>query len=324
MLRTPQNTTIEILSVSVAAYRRNFGKLYLIFALSILVLLLPVMFNLGTCITQISRTVYNLDSTPLYTAVYIIRPLLENGVLIYILGTIWAIGVLTTPLCMGMACRIAMEDTEGRKCGLGDAFRWTLRSYKRLLSAYVFYYIVFTAFGIAFLALMYWMLGYASHIVSETWLYPSIALFAFGSVALLLGTVYLPFAVLEDQKSSIRAYGYSFRIMYSRHFPHHFPKLVFAAVLAGIIAFAAFLPVTFPLLTGTQADVLMFFMTYNNDMALMVAFVFIIAFVGVFLFLFAYNTYRSKDMAAARRETEERTYRRKIETVRPAYRRRIG
>lgn len=321
----PKQTIASMLSGSVHTYRRNFAKLYLIFALSFILMLLPVLFNLDTIVTQLHEAVKDLDGTTVvYTVIYIFMPMLRNGFLVGAFASIWIIGIFGTPFFMGMAGKIALDDEAGKPCTLAQAARWTLGHYKHLLFAYALYYVIFLAYAIGFLALLYWLIWKASHLITDAWLDPIIALCIGSGLCLFLGTVYLPFVAMEEKRGSFRSYLNSFRAMYSKNFIHSFPRLLLAALLAGGVSFAVLFPVAPPLFLGHQGNAMMFLSGYSNVLITLLVSIAVFSLVGVFLYIFAYNTYRNAGAVSYRRETADRTYRRKLNFVEPTFRRRIG
>jgi hypothetical protein len=323
----PKQSFLSLLSGSVQTYRRNFGKLFLIFGLSFIVMLLPLLFNLDTYVTQLHQVVVDQENTSMvYTIIYILRPLMDNGQLEAAFISIWIIGVFTTPLFMGMAGKIALDDAAGEKCTLKEAFRWTLGHYRHLLFAYALYYAIFLAYSISMFALLYWIVRGVSHLIGDVWTNPTIVLSIIGFAILLVGTIYLPFVAMDEKKGSFHAYTGSFKAMYSRSFIHNFPRLLLAAAMAGAVAVAAIYPVAPAFFTGEYGDAMQFLTIYNSTMILILAAVAIFSFVGVFLYIFAYNIYRSAGTVSCRnrRVNVETVYRRKINIVEPTYRRRIG
>ena len=324
MVPASKQNNVNLLSGSFQAYRRNFGKLIFVFLLLFITLALPMLLSVDTYVTQQRQAVFENQSTAIYTAIYIFMPLLKNGFLIGAVASIFVIGIFGTPFFMGMAGKITSDDAAGRKCSLKESTRWAAGRYKHMLFAYALYYLVSAAFALGSLGLIYWLVWKASHLITDVWLNPAlamiIALFAF----LVIGTVYFPFIAMDAQKGSFRLYTGSFKAIYSRRFKNNFPKLLLAAAMAGGVAFAAMLPVTLPILTQSQGQVLEYLMSNNSDYLLIAVSVVVFAFVGVFLFIFAYNTYRAQNMAATRKDRINTTYRRKIEVVQPSYRRRIG
>jgi hypothetical protein len=323
MIPSPKQNIASMLTGSVKTYRRNFVKLYLIFFVLFILLMLPILVNLNMIVTQIHETVKTQDQTTVFfTIAYIVRPML--GLFTLMAALIWVIEVLATPLLMGMAGKIASDDAVGIKCTLANALRWTLGQYKRLLTAYALYYTISTAFGASFFALLYWMVEGANHLVRDVWFYPFLAIYAVVGVFILLGTIYLPFVAMDEQKSSFRAYTGSFKDMYSKKFFSNLPGLILAAVIACVISFAALYPVAPPLFSGEQNQAMFFLTGYSGVLSLMLVAAAVFSLVGVFLYIFAYNTYRNATKVLHRIENVSKTYRRKLNVVEPTYRRRIG
>ncbi len=327
MIPSSNQSIASMLSGSVKTYRRNLVKLFLIFILSFALLALPVIVNLDAIVTQLHEAVVSLDGTvTAYTLIYIFEPMIRNGLLVWAFAFMLIIAAFTTPLFMGITGKIISEDAMGKPCTVSEALRWTLGQYKRLLTSYALYYAVFTAFAGSFALLLYWIVKKASHLISDVWLNPMIAMFVVGGALLLLGTIYLPFVAMDERKGSFRAYAGSFKDMYSKYFVRHFPALLVAGVIAAGVSFGVLFPVAPPLFLGHQGNAMQFLTDYNNVLATILAAVAAFSFVGVFLYIFAYNTYRNTGAASFPRErkTVNTTYRRKINIVEPSYRRRIG
>lgn len=321
----PNQTLSGMLSGSWNTYRRNFGKLYLIFALSFIIMLLPFIFNLDTYVTQLHAAVKDQDGTMVaYTVIYIFMPLITNGILEGAFASIWIIGIFVTPFFMGMAGKITMDDAIGKRCSLKDAARWALGQYKHLLLAYAIYYVVFIAYSVSMLALLKWIIWDASHLIGDVWTNPTMVLAVVGFIILLVGTIYLPFVAMGEKKGTFRAYLGSFKAMYSRSFPYNFPGLLLVAAIAGGVSYGILYPVAPRLFSGVQAYAMDYLTHYDNVMTLIFVAIAVFSLVGVFLYIFAYNTYRKAAKVTVHTETVNKTYRRKLNFVEPTYRRRIG
>lgn len=298
MTLSPKTQAIPaMLSGSIGTYRRNFGKLFFIFLLSIALLAIPLFIFLQGYVNELNQIIQGVDDAlAFYMIAYLVRPmLLPVGIMIAI---ICGIGVFTSPLFMGIAGKIVSEDMKGKKCSLKEAFAWTRQNYKKLLSAYAVYYGVYILYGFLSSAVLVWMSYYSSHLISDVWLNPTMVLLAAGWIAILLGTVFVPFGVIEQGKSGFHAFGHSMRTMYSRRFLSSFAALAAGAVIAAAFSFLVQLPYTYNFLIANPGysrfdNFIKFALNTQNDVILIILAVVVNSIAGVFLFIFAYNTYRN-------------------------------
>ncbi len=290
----PSNQAAGIYSKTFDIYARNFGKLFLIFVLFITVLAIPLFIFLPAYVAKINESVQAFDALAMYMVVYMLTSLiLPIAQMIVMMCTI---GVFAAPYALGMAGKIISESMAGKTSPVLENFKWTSRNYKKLLSAYSVYYALFGVFAMMCYVILTGLMS-SSHVIVEVWFNPVLIMLIGGFFALLLGTVYVPFNVIDSKKSGFRALGSSFRIMYSRSFLKSFINLVAGLGIAVGFVFLAQLPYFYPFLIKTPDssrfnNFIAFVNNLSGDIIYILFAIVIYSLAGVFLYIFAYNTYR--------------------------------
>jgi|GEM_PF-5715992 len=299
----PKKQAAGIYSKTLNIYASNFGKLFLIFVLFTTVLAIPLFLFLPSYVAKINESVQGVDALAMYMLVYMLTSLILP--IAQMIVMMCAIGVFAAPYAMGMAGRIIAESMEGKKSSLLEYFKWTSGNYKKLLSAYAAYYGVFGVFAVLCYLILTGLMS-SSHVIVEVWFNPVLVMLITGFFVVLLGTVFVPFEVIDRQKSGLRALGLSFRSMYSRSFPKSFPALLAGTGTAVGFVFLAQLPYFYPFLIKSQNSSRFYnFISFVNNLSSDVIYILIAigiySLAGAFLYIFAYNVYRNaKSLRAAR------------------------
>jgi len=238
------------------------------------------------------RSVQGFDALAMYMVVYMLTSLILP--IAQMIVMMCAIGVFAAPYAMGMAGKIISEGMEGKTSPLLENFKWTSRNYKKLLSAYALYYALFGVFAMMCYLILTGLMS-SSHVIVEVWFNPALIMLICGFFALLLGTVYVPFGVIDGKRSGFRALGSSFRIMYSKSFPKSFANLLASLGIAVGFVFLAQLPYFYPFLIKTPDssrfnNFIAFVNNLSGDIIYILFAIVIYSLAGVFLYVFAYNT----------------------------------
>lgn len=276
-------------------FTNNFGKLFLIFVLFIAVLAIPLFIFLPSYVAKINESVQGVDALAMYMVAYMLTSLILP--IAQMIVMMCAIGVFAAPYAMGIAGRIIAEGMEGKSSPLIENFKWAGRNYTKLLSAYALYYALFGIYAVLCYIILTGLMS-SSHVIVEVWFNPVLIMLAVGFFVLLLGTVFVPFGVIDGKKSGLRALGSSFRIMYSRSFFKSFFSLLAGTGIAAGFAFLAQLPYFYPFLIKSQNssrfnNFISFVNNLSGDIVYILIAIVIYALAGVFLYIFAYNTYRT-------------------------------
>ncbi len=293
----------KVFSGTFQIYGRNFGKLFLVFILFIVVLAIPLFIFLPAYVQTINEAVQEVDALAMYMMAYMLNALIAP--ITKMIAMMCAIGVFVAPFAMGLAGKIISDAKEGAKSTFGEAALWTCKEYRKLLSAYAVYYGVFALFAFICFVVLTGIMS-SSHLISEVWLYPTIGMLAAGGVAVLLGTIFVPFGVIDGGRQGFRALFHSFRTMYSRSFLKSFLFLAAGMLIAVAFSIAAQLPYFYPFIfksidSSRFQNLLSFINGLTNNVAYIVYAIVIYSLAGVFLYVFAYNTYRNaKSVSAAK------------------------
>jgi hypothetical protein len=299
----PSNQAAGIYSKTFNIYARNFGKLFLIFVLFISVLAIPLFIFLPAYVAKINESVQAFDALAMYMVVYMLTSLIAP--IAQMIVMMCAIGVFAAPYAMGIAGKIISDGMEGESSPLIENFIWAGRNYKKLLSAYAIYYALFGVFAILCYIILTGLMA-SSHVIVEFWFNPVLVMLIAGLCVLLLGTVYVPFGVIDGKKGGLRSVGSSFKIMYSKSFLTSFANLLASLGIVVGFVFLAQLPYFYPFLikhpdSSRFNNFIAFVNNLSSDIIYILFAIVIYSLAGVFLYIFAYNTYRSaKSLLAGR------------------------
>lgn len=290
-----QKTPAEVFSGTFDIYGRNFGKLFFVFLLLIIVLAIPLFVFMPAYVEKINEAVQDVDALAIYMMSYMLKALIAP--LTQMIAMMCAVGVFVAPFAMGLAGKVIFDYKEGNRRTLREQAIWTCKNYKKLFSAYAVYFGVFALFAFICFVVLTGIMS-SSHLIIEAWLYPAVGLLIAGGVAVLLGTIYVPFGVTDEGKKGFGALFHSFRTMYSRCFLKSFLYLLLGAVVAVAFSIAAQLPYFYPFLfkspDSSRFQNLIHFVNELSDNIVYIAFAIVVySLAGVFLYVFAYNTYRN-------------------------------
>lgn len=298
-----QQAPAKVFSGTFQIYGRNFGKLFLVFLLFTIVLAIPLYIFLPAYVQKINEAVQEVDALALYMMAYMVTALIAP--IAQMIAMMCAIGVFAAPFAMGLAGKIIFDYKEGKQSTAKEAVLWTCRNYKKLLSAYAVYYGVFALFAFVCFAVLTGIMS-SSHLIIEVWLYPAVGMLIAGGVAVLLGTIFVPFGVIDKGKEAFGALFHSFGTMYSRSFLRSFLSLALASLIAAAFSLAAQLPYFYPFLfksadSSRFQNLLSFINGLTNNVIYIAVAIVIYSLAGVFLYIFAYNTYRNAKYVRAAR-----------------------
>lgn len=296
-----QKAPAKVFSGTFHIFGRNFGKLFLIFLLFIIVLAIPLFIFLPAYVQKINEAIQEVDALAIYMMVYMMNALILP--ITQMIAMMCAVGVFAAPFAMGFAGKVISDYKEGNKITFKEEAIWTCKNYKKLLSAYAVYYGVFALFAFICFIVITGIMS-SSHLVIAAWLYPAIGMLIAGGVAVLLGTIFVPFGVTDEGKKGLGALFHSFRTMYSRNFLKSFLHLLLGLVIAASFSLAAQLPYFYPFLfKSVDSSRFQNFIHFVNDLSnnvLYIAIAIVIySLAGVFLYVFAYNTYRNAKYVCA-------------------------
>ena len=295
-LATMSNKKTEnIYSDTFSIYAKNFGQLFLVFVIFIIVLAIPLFIFLPAYVAKINESVQAFDALAMYMVAYMLTSLIAPIAKMIVM--MCAIGVFVSPFAMGMAGKIIADGMEGKKRSFSESFKWTSQNYKRLLSAYAVYYALIGVFAYAAFIGMTGLME-SSHVIVEVWLYPVIVMLVGGGIALLLGTVFVPFCVIDQNKSGVHALGASFKAMYSRRFVKNFLSILAGFGITVGIALLAQMPYFCPFLIKSQNssrfnNFIAFVNNLTSDVGYIIFAIVVYALVGIFLYIFSYHVFRS-------------------------------
>ncbi len=305
----PETATVSsakaanIYSKTFGIYAKNFGKLFLVFVIFITILAIPLFIFLPSYVAKINESVQAFDALAMYMVAYMLTSLIAPIAKMVVM--MCAIGVFAAPFAMGMAGRIISEAMEGRNVTFAEGVRWTGANYKKMLSAYAVYYAAFGIYAYVCFAGLTGLMA-SSHVIVEVWFYPVIFILAGGLVALLLGTVFVPFGVIDEDKGCIKALGSSFRVMYGWRFLKNFGAILASFGIAAGFALAMQLPYFYPFLFKSQDssrfnNFIAFVNNLSGDIVYIIFAIAVYSLAGIFLYIFSYHVYRdAKRMRAGR------------------------
>ena len=290
-----QEAPAKVFSGTFDIYGRNFGKLFLVFLLFIIILTIPLFIFLPSYVQRINEAVQEVDALAIYMMAYMLTSLIAP--LTQMIAMMCAVGVFAAPFAMGLAGKVIFDYKEGNRSTFREQAVWTCKNYRKLFSAYAVYYGVFALFAFICFAVLTGIMS-SSHLVIEAWLNPAMGMLAAGGAAVLLGTIYVPFGVTDEGKKGFGALFHSFRTMYSRNFFKSLGSLVLGLLIAAAFSLAAQLPYFYPFLfkslnSSRFANLLSFINGLTNNILYIAIAIVIYSLAGVFLYIFAYNTYRN-------------------------------
>jgi hypothetical protein len=296
-----QEGPAKVFSGTFQIYGRNFGKLFLVFLLFIAVLAIPLFFFMPDYVATINEAVQEVDALAMYMMVYMLNALITP--IIKMIAMMCVIGVFAAPFAMGLAGKIIFDSKEGKQSIFRETARWTCKNYKKLLSAYAVYYGVFALFAFICFFVITGIMS-SSHLIIAAWLYPAIVMLIAGGIAVLLGTVFVPFGVIDEGKEAFGALFHSFRSMYSRSFLKSFLNLLLGTVIAVAFAFVTQLPYFCPFLfknadSSRFQNLIEFINKLSGNVVYIAIAIVIYSLAGVFLYILAYNTYRNAKYVCA-------------------------
>ncbi len=281
---------LQILKKTVLVYKNNFGKMYLPLLAFQLVVLLPMLFftmpgtvnaarALLKTLTMISKTGSGITSV-FYVIAFMLLALL-----------------FVSPLVVSNTVYIVDKDYQCKTVTFRESFRFSRSNYKQMLSSY------FAGIaGLIPVAAVVLLLLFPVAQVDFYALSPGDIVLIVACVILLLlyilGTAFVPYAVVSEDKKGFGALGASFRYIYKGNFWSNLSRLAVAVLIIGalmmLINWLAQLPFAelFDLYLVDPAAALQ-----EPLMALAIvlalAAIFLVSLIMPFWYAFSFNAYKS-------------------------------
>lgn len=281
----------ESLLNSLAVYKKNFGKLLVPILVMQLLVLLPLLFFTMPGTVNMARALLVTFASFSLTGE-------GRGAVLYVLVYMLLALMFVSPLIVSNTVYVVDKDYSNERVTFRQSFAFSRGNYGSMLKSYFATIVVSIPmfFVIVLLLSHMFITGFdlenlqPADIVS---LVASAVMF----LAYLLGTVFLPYIVVAEDKAGFAALWTSFRYIYRGDFLVNLLRLVFVAILVGgLVMFINWLSqLPFKDLfylyledpRAAMAEPLMVFALLLSVMA-----IFLVALILPFWYAFSYNTYR--------------------------------